>query len=85
MYGGANEYRYANDVTGVISWIEDKKKWNSIVNKTPLFARTNRIIGDKSPSDYIFPSVRFSKRLEKLVEQAYILQNFKYKNNVIFL
>ena len=31
----------------------DKKKWNSIVNKTPLFARTNRIIGGKAPSKYM--------------------------------
>ena len=130
MYGGANETRYANDVTGVMSWIEDgsaepetvvrayfnparllslqsrlsaaykgimalilatgaqdfisdsqmdftvfldentdihhifprayceqknisKTKWNSIVNKTPIFARTNRIIGGKPPSDYL--------------------------------
>ncbi len=28
-------------------------KWNSIVNKTPLFARTNRILGGKSPSEYL--------------------------------
>ena len=30
-----------------------KSKWNSIVNKTPLFARTNRIIGGSAPSDYL--------------------------------
>ena len=129
MYGGANETRYANDVSGVLDWINngnepgtvqrayfnptrlltlqtrlsaaykgimalilkkgcldfisgspmdftvfidentdihhifpkvycvdrkiDKKKWNSIVNKTPLFARTNRIIGGKAPSKYM--------------------------------
>lgn len=28
-------------------------KWNSIINKTPLFARTNRILGGKSPRDYL--------------------------------
>lgn len=130
MYGGANETRYANDVTGVMDWIEGiggepdtvnrayfhpnrllslqtrlsaaykgvmalilkggaqdfisgspmdftvflaegtdihhifpsaycekqghiRKKWNSIVNKTPLFARTNRIIGGSAPSKYL--------------------------------
>lgn len=31
----------------------EKVKWNSIVNKTPLFARTNRIIGGKAPSEYL--------------------------------
>lgn len=129
MYGGANETRYANDVSGIMEWINNdnepdtvqrayfnptrlltlqtrlsaaykgimalilkagcvdfisgspmdftifidentdihhifpksycegknikKKKWNSIVNKTPLFARTNRIIGGNSPSKYM--------------------------------
>jgi hypothetical protein len=129
MYGGANETRYANDVTGIIEWIRNgaepdtiqrayfqptrllslqtrlsaaykgvmaltlktgcldfisgspmdftvfleenvdihhifpqeycesnsipKKKWNSIVNKTPLSARTNRIIGGSAPSKYL--------------------------------
>lgn len=28
-------------------------KWNSIVNKTPLSAKTNRMIGGKAPSDYL--------------------------------
>lgn len=130
MYGGANETRYALDVTGLMAWILDggtepdtisrayfnptrllslqtrlsaaykgvmalllksgcydfisgramdfttfldentdihhifpraycennnykKEKWNSIVNKTPLFARTNRILGGKAPSEYL--------------------------------
>ena len=129
MYGGANETRYANDVSGMMEWIDnksepdtvqrayfnptrlltlqtrlsaeykgimalilkkgcldfisgspmdftvfidentdihhifpkayckskniDKKKWNSIVNKTPLFARTNRILGGNAPSKYL--------------------------------
>ncbi|WP_121661853.1 GmrSD restriction endonuclease domain-containing protein [Metabacillus litoralis] len=129
MYGGANETRYANDVGGMIDWINggnepdtvqrayfqptrllslqtrlsaaykgvmalilkegcldfisgsamdftvyldentdihhifprsyceakqfNKNKWNSIVNKTPLFARTNRIIGGNAPSEYL--------------------------------
>lgn len=129
MYGGANETRYANDVGGLMEWINGgnepdtvqrayfqprrllslqsrlsaaykgvmalilkegcldfisgspmdftvfldentdihhifpraycesknihKSKWNSIVNKTPLFARTNRIIGGSAPSEYL--------------------------------
>lgn len=129
MYGGANETRYALDVTGLITWIREggpepdtvnrayfnparlltlqtrlsaaykgvmalmlkagcrdfvsgrpmdfttfideaidihhifprayaekrynREKWNSIVNKTPLFARTNRILGGNAPSVYL--------------------------------
>jgi hypothetical protein len=129
MYGGANETRYALDVTGLIAWIKEggaepdtvtrayfnptrllslqtrlsaaykgvmalllktgcmdfisgrpidftsfideaidihhifprayaekhykREKWNSIVNKTPLFARTNRILGGHAPSVYL--------------------------------
>lgn len=30
-----------------------KKKWNSVVNKTPIYATTNRSIGGKAPSLYI--------------------------------
>lgn len=30
-----------------------RAKWNSIVNKTPLFARTNRILGGNAPSIYL--------------------------------
>ena len=31
----------------------DKSKWNSIVNKTPISARTNRILGGNAPSVYL--------------------------------
>lgn len=31
----------------------DRTKWNSIVNKTPLIPRTNRILGGVAPSRYI--------------------------------
>jgi hypothetical protein len=31
----------------------DKKKWNCIVNKTPISASTNRIIGGKAPATYL--------------------------------
>ena len=30
----------------------DRQKWNSIINKTPLFASTNRQIGGDAPSEY---------------------------------
>lgn len=30
-----------------------RQKWNSVVNKTPLSARTNRTIGGRAPSEYI--------------------------------
>ena len=36
----------------------DKKKWNSIINKTPLFFSTNRYIGGTSPNDYMNKIVR---------------------------
>jgi len=128
MYGGANETRYASDVTGVTAWIDGgvepdtisrayfqptrllslqnrnsaaykgtlalilkegardfisgsemdftnfteqavdihhifpkdycasrykQEQWNSIVNKTPLSARTNRTVGGSAPSHYL--------------------------------
>jgi hypothetical protein len=31
----------------------DKKKWNCIINKTPISASTNRTIGGKAPSNYL--------------------------------
>lgn len=31
----------------------DRERWNSVVNKTPLIARTNRIIGGVAPSKYL--------------------------------
>ena len=36
----------------------DKKKWNSIINKTPLFFSNNRYIGGTSPNDYMNKIVR---------------------------
>lgn len=162
MYGGANETRYANDVTGVMSWIEnggsepdtvnrayfnptrllslqsrlsaaykgimalilaagaedfisgsqmdftvfldentdihhifpraycerekiDKMKWNSIVNKTPLFARTNRIIGGKSPSDYLLQIAKDnhveSGQLDSYVASHHIKVEFLRSND----
>ena len=31
----------------------DKAQWNSVINKTPLYARTNRIIQGVAPSKYL--------------------------------
>jgi len=138
MYGGANETRYALDVTGLMAWIKSgeqmpdtirrsffnptrllslqtrlsaaykgvmalilkagskdfvsgsaldfntflaentdihhifpraycesmgykRTKWNSIVNKTPLYYRTNRVLGGKAPSMYLTKIERDNK------------------------
>ncbi|MFC5222059.1 hypothetical protein [Bifidobacterium leontopitheci] len=31
----------------------DRHKWNSIVNKTPITAHTNRVVGGAAPSEYM--------------------------------
>lgn len=31
----------------------DQQKWNSVINKTPIYASTNRSIGGRAPSEYI--------------------------------
>ena len=31
----------------------DRARWNSVINKTPIYARTNRIIGGYAPSQYL--------------------------------
>jgi hypothetical protein len=31
----------------------DRAQWNSVINKTPLYARTNRIIQGAAPSKYL--------------------------------
>lgn len=36
----------------------DKKKWNSIINKTPIFFSTNRYIGGVAPSKYLDKIIR---------------------------
>jgi len=146
MYGSANETRYANDVSGVLAWVNggeepdtvnraffqptrllslqtrngaaykgvmalvldegakdfisgnkmdftnfvadfvdihhifpqkyceskgyDQRKWNSIVNKTPISFRTNRTIGGVAPSVYL-------KAIEKLVSADVLDENIK--------
>lgn len=50
-------------------WCEEAKqdpgRYNSIINKTPLTARTNRIIGGNAPSDYL---VKLAKSAESTPE-----------------
>lgn len=36
----------------------DKSLWNSVINKTPICARTNRIIGGNPPSQYLDSIIR---------------------------
>ena len=36
----------------------DRAKWNSVINKTPIYARTNRIIQGAAPSKYLSSIVR---------------------------
>ena len=44
-----------------------RRKYNSILNKTPLSARTNRIIGGKAPSQYIEQLARKAEVAEKTI------------------
>lgn len=41
-----------------------REKWNSIVNKTPLFSRTNRILSGHAPSVYL-NRIERDKRVNK--------------------
>lgn len=49
-----------------------KRFWNSVVNKAPLTARTNRIIGGKAPSDYLAQIIKKGSvdeiRLDQILE-----------------
>lgn len=69
----------------------DKKKWNSIINKTPLFFSTNRYIGGTSPSDYMNKIIR-NKNISKEQLKSHIsshminadlLENNKFKEFII--
>ena len=42
----------------------DSLKWNSVVNKTPIYAGTNRSIGGRAPSEYI--RTMFNKGLSEV-------------------
>lgn len=63
----------------------DKLKWNSVVNKTPLSARSNREIGGNAPSAYLG---RLEKKgsvssadLDKYVESHWIDYNLLRAND----
>lgn len=61
----------------------DKKKWNSIINKTPLFFTTNRYIGGVAPSEYISKIIR-NKSLTEGEIKGYIethMINYKLLSN----
>lgn len=63
----------------------DKKKWNSIINKTPLYFSTNRYIGGVAPSDYI-NKIEKNKNIDKekikiYVESHLIDYDLLYANN----
>ena len=45
------------------------RKWNSVVNKTPIYASTNRSIGGRAPSEYI-KTMRNKGLAEELVVSA---------------
>ena len=53
----------------------DKKKWNSIINKTPIFFSTNRYIGGVAPSEYISKIIR-NKGLSENEVLGYISTHF---------
>ncbi len=46
----------------------DKRYWNSIVNKTPLFSSTNRFIGGVAPSEYIKTIIKKKKIAENTLD-----------------
>ena len=48
----------------------DKNKWNSIINKTPLYASTNRFIGGVAPSEYL-------EKIKKKVESDNIKERLE--------
>lgn len=52
------------------------QKWNSVINKTPLASRTNRILGGSGPSQYIEKILRQGKvtkpRLEEILSSHWI-------------
>ena len=69
----------------------DKKKWNSIINKTLLFFSTNRYIGGTSPSDYMNKIIR-NKNISKEQLKSHIsshminadlLENNKFEEFII--
>lgn len=55
----------------------DSLKWNSVVNKTPIYAGTNRSIGGRAPSEYI--RTMFNKGLsEAQIREAITSHKISY-------
>lgn len=46
-----------------------KTKWNSVINKTPIYAATNRSIGGRAPSAYI-QTIRNKGLSENEIDEA---------------
>jgi len=72
-----------------VAWCTKRKnkdkipKWlyDSVINKTPIDARTNRIIGGQSPSLYI-PKLRMqNNNLEKVLEKHWINSELLHSDN----
>ena len=63
----------------------DKRKWNSIINKTPIFFSTNRYIGGVAPSEYINKIVRnkglTEKEILKFINTHFINVEMLINNN----
>ncbi|MCR5146739.1 MAG: DUF262 domain-containing protein [Clostridia bacterium] len=55
----------------------DKKKWNSIINKTPLYFSTNRYIGGVAPNDYI-NKIEKNKNIDKEKIKIYVESHLIY-------
>lgn len=49
----------------------DRARWNSVINKTPIFARTNRIIGGVAPSKYL-SSIERNHRVDNVSLDKYL-------------
>lgn len=48
----------------------DRELWNSVINKTPIYARTNRIIGGYAPSQYLSSLERNHQATPELLNQS---------------
>ena len=61
------------------------KKWNSVVNKTPIYASSNRSIGGRAPSDYL--KTMRNKGLDESIIVAAISShkiNYEYLSKNVF-
>ena len=62
----------------------DRQRWNSVINKATLSARTNRIIGGKAPSEYLGSLEKnhkvSSERLDQILQSHLIEPDLIRKN-----